>query len=143
MSGSSVSWFSKFAFFFAAASGRYGISPPSTTPRPPGSAPTATSATTSPVRAACSWRSQFAVLTACQTPFKSASPSAVRGALYDPAARAADVAPRRSAVARTAAAFADSAPVTHFFCITRSSPKPPVLLLLRQILVEEYRQLAE
>src|SRR5262249_33952477 len=74
---------------------------------------------TSPVRATCSWRSQFAVLTACQTPFKSALPSAVRGALYASAALAAGVASRWSAVARTAAALANSAPLTHFFCIKR------------------------
>jgi hypothetical protein len=55
----------------------------------------------------------------CQTPFKSALPSAVRGALYGSAALAAGVAPRWSAVARTAAALANSAPLIHFFCIKR------------------------
>jgi hypothetical protein len=59
------------------------------------------------------------VLTACQTPFKSALPSAVRGALYGSAALAAGVAPRWSAVARAAAALANSAPLTHFFSIKR------------------------
>jgi hypothetical protein len=59
------------------------------------------------------------VLTACQIPFKSALPSAVRCAWYGSAALAAGVAPRSSALARTAAALANSAPLTNFFCIKR------------------------
>ncbi len=67
--------------------------PPSTTPMPPGTAPTAPSAMTfgagtgpcgpfcsdSAGRAMCISRSQFAVFMACQMPLKSGFPFASRG----------------------------------------------------------------
>ena len=79
-SGSSVIQLAPLAFFFASASGRYGISSPSTTPRPGGTLNAAPSANTGPCRATCASRSQFAVLFACQMPLRSGVPSGVRGA---------------------------------------------------------------
>src|SRR5262245_11927899 len=70
--GSIVPRFLKFSLRLASAAGRYGIVPPSTTPRPAGT----------PVDAACGSILAAAGLIACQTPCGSGCPSAVRGTMY-------------------------------------------------------------
>src|SRR5688500_6671939 len=73
---------SKLLLFLASASGRYGMTPPSTMLWPPGCAPQApTSSVYGPAAAECASRSQLAVVTLCQMPLKSGLPSAVRCAV--------------------------------------------------------------
>src|SRR5207248_228142 len=96
-----------FSFFFAAAAGKYGISSPSTTPSPGGIAPAAPSAANGPGPAAWSWMSQFAELTACQMPFKSGLPSAVRDALYVGSSLAAGLTASEAATTTTAPTIDD------------------------------------
>src|SRR5713101_7323256 len=104
------------------------MSPPSTTLSPAGTAPAAPSATTGPDRAACSWRSQFAVLRACQMPFKLGLPSAVRGALPASAPLAVGITPSWRAIIKAAVALVNPAPLNRFR-ICASSPNPTTLLV--------------
>src|SRR5215472_510548 len=83
---------SKFSFRCASTAGRYGISPPSTSPNPPGVAPSAPIATTGEGRAPWPSRSQLASFNACQIPFRLGWCAALLG----PSARAAKHAPNSS-----------------------------------------------
>src|SRR6516165_7202950 len=84
------------------------MSSPSTTPNPAGTAPTAPRVTTCPARAACSWRSQFAVLRTCQMPLRFGLPSAVRAGSA-PIAVAATPSWRRAVIIKAAIALANLA----------------------------------
>ena len=80
MAGSRSSRLARFSSRCARASGVYGISPPSMTPRPPGTAESAPSSRTTLGPAECGSTSQWAEFIACQIPFRSGRPSGVRGA---------------------------------------------------------------
>ena len=81
MAGSRSRRLAKFSSRCARASGVYGIVPPSTTPRPPGTAPSAPSSRTGLKSAEWGSTFQCALFSACQIPFRSGVPSAVRGAV--------------------------------------------------------------
>src|SRR5215472_14088016 len=83
---------SKFSFRCASTAGRYGISPPSTSPNPPGVAPSAPIATTGEGRAPWPSRSQLASFNACQIPFRLGWCAALLG----PSAHAVKHAPHSS-----------------------------------------------
>src|ERR1043165_9066233 len=70
-SASSRSALAAYFFFIASASGLYGIGPSTTTPEPGGTAYAAPNCSTGPAAASCASRSQFAVLSASQKPFRS------------------------------------------------------------------------